>query len=993
MKNKLFSLILLFTICATTFAQTIYPKRELRGVWISTISNLDWPSASGLSTATQKTELKTILQKLAASGINTVFFQVRPSCDAFYNSSIEPWSQYITGTQGSAPSPYYDPLQFLLVEAHKLGIEVHGWINPYRAIPNTNSSATVSNMHVSVQHPSWCVTYNTLKVLDPGKLAVRNYVTKVVMDIVRRYNIDGIHFDDYFYPYPQSGITFNDAGTFTTEPRGFTNKNNWRRDNVNLLINAVHDSIKAFKNHIKFGISPFGIYKNGVPAGTTGLDAYSELYCDPLQWLANGNVDYLTPQLYWKIGGNQDYPTLLNWWATQCATNNRHLYSGNYSSNIGASSWGVNEIKNQIKLNRANVDVQGEAYFSSPSITDNYLKFGDTLKQTINKYKCLVPTMPWLDNVNPNPVTALAYTNTGGKTTLTWNLPAVATDNDSAKKIVIYKFGPTEVVNINLAKNILHILPTDSVTYTDNAVLASNQLYKYVVTTLDKLNNESTPEQINVCNGCDAIPPTTLATVGNSNVYQTNNFTVNFTDVDNPLGSGIDKSYYLAANYNGSNWYANGSNGFAMDNFDTTAISTNWLSTTGTWAMQSNALVQTDNVPTNTMISAAVNQTTSNGYLYNWQAKITGTGTNRRAGMHFMCSSNTQTNRGDSYLAWVRLDLNDVVIYKVTANVLSANPVAVFGNITLTANTWFDVKVNYDRTLGKIKMFINDNFIGSYTDAMPITTGSYVSFRSGNTSCEINDLRVYSLRTTTANISVGAAASNDIRFQNPTPGAPAGLVKSITIDVAGNVSTVDNKYVNVDYTLPTAPTLVNDGTTTDVSFTLNNSTIQANWTTCTDANSAISTYEYAIGTGAGLTDVVPYTNNGNSTLVTHNGLNLTLGTTYYVSVKAINGAGLNSVVTTSNGQVYNALSSLSTLGNETKSFTLYPNPSTDIVTITSNNAFINTVEIIDIAGKVVYNYNSSDALKQQHLVTISGFENGVYIVKINANNVYKLIKN
>lgn len=978
-------------------SQTIYPKRELRGAWISSIENVDWPSSSGLSTATQKAEMVTLLQKLNTDGINTIFFQVRPTCDALYINTLEPWSAFLSGTQGIAPSPLYDPLQFVISEGHKLGMEVHAWINPYRAVPNISTSSVSSN-HVSVLHPTWCITYNQLKVLDPGKLVVRNYVTKVVMNLVRSYNIDGVHFDDYFYPYKQAGYTFNDAATFTAEPRGFPNTttglDNWRRDNVNTLVNQIHDSIKSVKNYVKFGVSPFGIYKNGVPSGITGMDAYSEIYCDPLQWLQNGNVDYLAPQLYWKIGGSQDYTLLLNWWGTQCANNNRHLYSGNNSYNIGSGTgmWGVNEIKNQINLNRANANTYGEIYFSNSSITNNNLHFADSLQLNTNKYKTLVPTMPWLDNVNPNPITALTYTLVAGKVKLTWNLPVAASDGDVAKKIVVYKFGPTEFVNINSAKNILYISPKDTLQFIDNVVLpASTQAYKFLVTTLDKLNNESAPVQLNICNGCDVIAPSTSITIANTKTYQTNNFSINFSDIDNILGSGIEKGYYLAANYNGTNWQANGNNGFAFDDFDSTGINPKWVNTAGTWTTQTNNLLQTDNINTNSIISAVVSQSMSNRYIYHWEGNIKGTGTNRRAGLHFMCSSNTQTNRGDSYLAWIRLDMNDVVIYKSTGNVLGTTPIATFSNVITTANTWYDIKVMYDRINGLMRVYINDALIGTYTDSSPINSGNYVSFRTGNTSYAINNFRVYRSRGTTANITVGAASTNDIVFQNSTPTTPSCLIKSITNDSASNISASINKYVNIDYTTPSSVT-VNDGIGADVANTLNGTTIQANWTMSNDTHSGIQLYEYAIGTGFGLTDVLNYTAIGTNTSITNSSLSLVPGTTYYVSVKATNGAGLVSTSASSNGQIYSLTTGIDIYRHNEFPFTVFPNPVTSNLSITSILGNILEIELTDVSSKVVVKQQTNE---QTTIINMSMIDSGIYFLRIktdNSNYTTKIIK-
>ncbi len=280
---RLFLPVLIFQILIN--AQSNHPKREFRGAWIATVLNLDWPSSPFLTTDQQKQHLIDILDGLKAAGINAVIFQIRSECDAMYSSDIEPWSYWLTGQQGKAPNPFYDPLQFAVEEVHKRGMEIHAWFNPYQADRNTTDYPVAPN-HVTVLHPDWLIRFGTKIILDPGLPMVRDYVTSVIMDIIKRYDIDGVHFDDFFYPY--EGITNEDDATFAHYSRGFTNRGNWRRDNVNIFIKEVHDSIQAVKPFIKFGISPFGIWKNGVPPGTTGLDAYSEIYCDPMAWLHQG---------------------------------------------------------------------------------------------------------------------------------------------------------------------------------------------------------------------------------------------------------------------------------------------------------------------------------------------------------------------------------------------------------------------------------------------------------------------------------------------------------------------------------------------------------------------------------------------------------------------------------------------------------------------------------------------------------------------------------
>ncbi len=487
--------ILLALICLTfnSLAQSVRPKREFRGAWIATVLNLDWPASRTASAETQKTQLINILDELKSAGINAVMFQIRPESDALYSSSIEPWSYWLTGQQGKAPNPFYDPLQFAIEQAHKRAMELHAWINPYRADRNLNDYP-VSDNHVTKLHPEWILTFSNFKMLDPGLQQVRDYITSVIMDVTRRYDIDGIHFDDFFYPYPPDQITNQDANTFEQNSRGFFNIDDWRRDNVNLLIKEVHDSLLSVKPFVKFGISPFGIWKNGVPAGIIGLDAYSVIYSDALAWLQNGSVDYIMPQLYWKIGGNQDYGKLLPWWADQANLYGRHLYPGHLLN----TDFSKNEIPNQIKISRANSKVLGDSFFRSGLLVNNTLGLSDSLKNNYYSFPALMPVMDWKDNTPPNNpenfrFDILANSSSSG---FIWEKPSQALDGDTAYKFVIYKFNNSNISQSDLddPKNILAIV-------NDNEVLPASQplgngILYLTVTALDRNNNESTMSNI-----------------------------------------------------------------------------------------------------------------------------------------------------------------------------------------------------------------------------------------------------------------------------------------------------------------------------------------------------------------------------------------------------------------------------------------------------------------------------------------------------------------
>jgi uncharacterized lipoprotein YddW (UPF0748 family) len=509
MKNLLLTCLFFLTLIQTSFAQDIPSKREFRAAWIASVTNIDWPTSKYLTPSTQRSQYISIIDKHQENGMNAVVVQIRPSCDAFYPSTIEPWSEWLTGSQGTAPNPYYDPLEFMINETHKRGIEFHAWFNPYRAVVNTSSSS-VHSSHVSIKHPDWIVTYSSLKVLNPGLPQVRDYVVSVIMDVVRRYNIDGVHFDDYFYPYPQTGIIFDDDATFAAYPRGFTNKADWRRDNVNLLVKMVHDSIKSIKPHVKFGISPFGIWKNGVPSGITGSSAYDDIYCDALAWLQAKTVDYIAPQLYWRLGGPQDYTKLMPWWASQ--TNGRHLYTGNalYKMDPARDNWSASEITSQLMENRKNAGAHGNIYFSSKWLTNNYKNIGDSLKLNYYKYPALTPSMPWIDNIPPLPPSNIYIDVVQQGLSITWQKPSQAADGENAKRFVVYRFDHPNTVDINNPKFIKAILDANETEYVDTEPYDIDlPSITYVLTSLDRMNNESQPASVTII---PAIVPVELTT-------------------------------------------------------------------------------------------------------------------------------------------------------------------------------------------------------------------------------------------------------------------------------------------------------------------------------------------------------------------------------------------------------------------------------------------------------------------------------------------------
>ncbi len=486
------------------YLQTTFPKREVRAVWIATVVNLDWPSSRWGSTQSQKNELVSIFDELQETGINCVFFQIRTECDALYASAYDPWSYWLTGQQGSSPSPYYDPLQFAIEEAHQRNMELHAWFNPYRA-ERSVGSYSIDPLHVSVQHPDWVLQIGNFKFLDPGLPMVREYVNNVIMDVVTNYDVDGIHFDDYFYPYPPNNITNEDNATFSNYNRGFTNIEDWRRDNVNLLVESIYDSINNEKQWVKFGISPFGIWKNNVPPGIMGTSSYYDIYCDPIAWLNGHYIDYVNPQLYWQISGPQDYSLLMPWWGS--VSNNRHIYTGNALYKMTTyHNWPAQEIANQIRLNRQEPGVKGCVFFRSSYITNNTKGIADTLKNDLFKYYSLNEPMAWKDSIPPESPTDLLANNISGGIRLQWDQPALAVDGDSAESYVLYRFAAQDSMDIENPQFILAIQNGNSFEYIDNEVLPNEQ-YTYIIASLDKLQNESiTFDTANIIyTGIDAI--------------------------------------------------------------------------------------------------------------------------------------------------------------------------------------------------------------------------------------------------------------------------------------------------------------------------------------------------------------------------------------------------------------------------------------------------------------------------------------------------------
>ncbi len=490
MKQKALLLIFIFLfLFPDVFAQAL-PNREFRGVWVATVSNLDWPER-GATAESQKAALRSLFDKIKEANLNVVFFQIRSECDAFYKSSKEPWSRYLTGTQGKDPG--YDPLAFAIDEAHKRGLELHAWLNPFRVNVSPSTAVSYASQHISNTKQEWILNFpNGKKVLNPGLPEVREYVASVVKDVAENYDIDGIHFDDYFYPYPEGdfkGISTEDAATFAQHGSGFSNIKDWRRNNVNETIKLVKDQLKATKPEVRFGVSPFGIWKSGVPSGISGMDAYNTIYADPINWLENQTVDYLTPQLYWAIGGAQDYRKLLEWWSDKAFNASRHLYAGHA---IYKTTYSAEEVPNQIAITRANQqkNALGAVLFRAANITSNANGIFTALKGKTFQFSAAPPAMAWKISKKPAPPVSLAVVKDEITGAITINWKRNPANSHTFKRYIVY--------NLPMAAGTVAEIPNGAVralTASETVTIAAQdvpQQYAYwAVTELNPGNVES----------------------------------------------------------------------------------------------------------------------------------------------------------------------------------------------------------------------------------------------------------------------------------------------------------------------------------------------------------------------------------------------------------------------------------------------------------------------------------------------------------------------
>lgn len=470
-----------------------YPKRELRAAWIATVVNIDWPSEKGLASSQQQQQYVELLDKLQAVGMNAVIVQIRPTADAFHPSSFEPWSEYLSGTQGVPPEPFYNPLHFMIDEARKRGMEFHAWFNPYR-VSMTEDFIPAAG-HPFTRYPDWFVKYGGKWYYDPGHPDARNFVLESIMETIRHYDVDAVHFDDYFYPYRINGVEFPDDSSYHHFGRTeFEDRAEWRRSNVDFFIRELSLRIAKERPHVKFGISPFGVWRNidmDVRGSKTqaGQTNYDDLFADVLKWLAEGWIDYVTPQIYWHIGFEKaEYKTLVDWWSKNSF--GRHVYIGQGIYRIGAKGWeDPNEIVNQIAFNRSFPNVHGSMYFSAKVFAANKQNINHKV-DSLYRYKALVPVMEWKKG---EPAALPQLTSITGSpqpgVQLTW------TDSlkGSATYYIIYRFEGEQPGSTENPESIVAIVtrkPSLTQQWTDRNAQKRTR-YTYVIRAANRLHEES----------------------------------------------------------------------------------------------------------------------------------------------------------------------------------------------------------------------------------------------------------------------------------------------------------------------------------------------------------------------------------------------------------------------------------------------------------------------------------------------------------------------
>lgn len=497
------TLMLMFVfllIPSSSLAARAVPKgklesiREMRAVWIASVYNLDWPSKKGLPVAEQKQEFIRLLDEIKAMNMNAVIMQIKPTADAFYPSAYGPWSEYLTGTQGKDPG--YDPLEFMIEEAHKRGLEFHAWFNPYRITMNHTDLSRLSADHPARQHPDWTIAYGNQLYYNPGIPETQDFIIGGIEEVVKNYDIDAVHMDDYFYPYKIAGVPFPDQETYETYgKKAFAHIEDWRRDNVNQLVKKINDTIKKEKSYVKFGISPFGVWRNikDDPTGsntTAGMTNYDDLYADTREWIQQHDIDYVTPQIYWSIGFQAAaYDVLTKWWSNEVKGEPVHLYIGQAAYKINQNSdpaWSdPEEYFRQIELNRQSQLVQGSMHFSLKDINRNPLNVKDRLIEESYRKPALIPEMPWLHQKAPKkPIIQSVKKTADGA--------ALQIKNDSHSTVSYY------AVYRLTNKGTYELLQTvrkekGAITTIKDLPVNQKKMDTYKITALNRLHHESKP--------------------------------------------------------------------------------------------------------------------------------------------------------------------------------------------------------------------------------------------------------------------------------------------------------------------------------------------------------------------------------------------------------------------------------------------------------------------------------------------------------------------
>jgi uncharacterized lipoprotein YddW (UPF0748 family) len=489
------------------------PKYEFRAVWIATVDNIDWPSHGDYNPEQQRAEFIRQLDMHQRNGINAVIVQVRPACDAFFPSDIEPWSEWLTGKQGKAPVPFYDPLEFMIRETHKRGMEFHAWCNPYRAVFQIAHTEVVITKHghkkrrtlkhiqgssiaenqVSRQHPDWILTYGDTKYLDPGNKEVQLYVSSVIRDMLTRYDIDAIHFDDYFYPYRIGGVEFPDNVSYKKYGQGM-DLETWRRSNVDSIILMLNHTIREVRKNCKFGVSPFGVWRN-LTRDSLGSDThagqtnYDDLYADILLWLKNGWIDYVVPQLYWEFEQkNAPFGILLDWWSKHNYDRPCYIGLGYFKAGSNVYWRDINQIPRQLHAIRSLPEIGGEVYFSSTSFFRNPYGWNDTLRNNFYNYPALIAPMPWIDSVRPS-IPVVHLTRKTDSIEFSFEKGNVS---DSLKGFAVYQADGE--FNIDSSR-VFRFIPADGNAQLTFSITSGQfkSTGRYFATAISRTNNESAP--------------------------------------------------------------------------------------------------------------------------------------------------------------------------------------------------------------------------------------------------------------------------------------------------------------------------------------------------------------------------------------------------------------------------------------------------------------------------------------------------------------------